>query len=95
MIEVSVRKDGVAVNGHSGYAESGKDIVCAGVSVLFQTMIQSIQRLTNDEITYKIVPGASNMAYRNLSEKAKSLVDFFFIGVSMIAEDYPEYVQIV
>jgi uncharacterized protein YsxB (DUF464 family) len=44
-----VTKDGdrtkIDVGGHSGYASAGKDIVCAGVSVLVQTMIMGLMAL--------------------------------------------------
>lgn len=95
MIEISVRRDGITVTGHSGYASAGSDIVCAGISTLFQTFIKAVLDLTDDRISYKIAPGASNITYRNLSEKAKTLVDSFFIGVTMIAGEYPDYVRIV
>lgn len=94
LIEVSVRKDRITVTGHSGYAASGSDIVCAGVSALFQTLTKSILELTNDRISYSIAPGTSNMTYGNLSEKSRTLVDSFFIGVSMVAGEYPDYVRI-
>lgn len=95
MIEVRVRKDGITLTGHSGYAASGNDIVCAGISTLFQTTIKSILDLTSDRISYSIAPGASNMSYGNLSEKSKTLVDSFFIGISMIADEYPDYVKLI
>ena len=50
MIAVSVRKDGIEISGHAGYAEAGKDIVCAGVTALTQTLIRSLEGLTSDEI---------------------------------------------
>lgn len=95
MIEVCVRKDGITVDGHAGYAQIGQDIVCAAVTTLTQTLIKSIEDLSDDRIKYSISPGWVDIHYRNLSEQSKTLVDSFFIGVSMIAGDYPEYVQIV
>lgn len=95
MIEVNVRKDGITVAGHARYASAGSDIVCAGVSTLFQTLIKAITGLTDDRISYTIAPGASNIKYGNLSEQSRTLVDSFFIGVSMIAGEYPDYVRIV
>ena len=94
MIAVSVRKDGIEINGHAGHAEIGKDIVCAGVTTLTQTLIRSMQGLTRDEIEYELSPGRADIHYRNLSEEGKLLVDSFFIGVCLIADDFPEYVRI-
>lgn len=94
MIEVSVRKGNITVTGHAGYALSGQDIVCSAISMLFQTMVASIEALTEDEIEYDINPGFSWMKYKNLSDTSKTLVDSFFIGICGLAEAYPENVTI-
>lgn len=95
MIEVSVRKDEVKVSGHANYAVQGFDIVCAGVTALTQTLIKSIEDLTEDKIEYEISPGRVDIKYRNLSEKSRTLVDSFFIGASMIADEFPDYLRIL
>lgn len=94
LIEVSVREDGIEIEGHAGYAEAGKDIVCAGVSALTQTLIKSIEDLTSDKIRYDIMPGKADIYFRNLSEAGKLLVDSFFLGICQIAAEFSEYVKI-
>lgn len=94
MIVVDVRKDGITVSGHAEYAEAGKDIVCASISILTQSLIKSMKDLTEDRINYEISPGRADIKYENLSEKSKNLVDSFFIGVCMIANKYPRNVTI-
>lgn len=94
MIEVRIRPERIKISGHAGYAEYGKDIVCAGVTALTQTLIQSIENLTDDKIEYRISPGKVEVEYRNLSEKSKTLVDSFFIGICLIAEEFPEHVKV-
>ena len=95
LIEVTVRKDEIKISGHSNYAVFGSDIVCAGVTALAQTLIKSIKDLTDDKIEYEISPGRVDIKYGNLSEKSKTLVDSFFIGICMIADEFPEYVRIM
>ena len=94
MIAVSVRKDGIEIHGHAGYAEAGKDIVCAGITALTQTLIRSMQGLTEDEIEYEVSPGRADIHLGNLSEEGKLLVDSFFIGICLIADEFSEYVRI-
>ena len=94
MIAVSVRKDGIQISGHADYAEAGKDIVCAGVTALMQTLIKSIGDLTRDEIEYEISPGRADIHCGNLSKEGKLLVDSFFIGVCQIADEFPDHVRI-
>lgn len=95
MIAVSVRLDGITIDGHAGYAEAGKDIVCAGVTALTENLIDSIESLTEDTIQYEISPGRIDIHYRNLSEGAKLLVDSFFLGISEITQDFPEHVKVI
>lgn len=95
MIAVSVRKDGIKIQGHAGYAENGKDIVCAGVTALTQTLIRSMENLTSDEIEYEISPGRADIHCGDLSEDSKLLVDSFFLGVCMIANEFPDHVRIM
>ncbi len=95
MTEVSVRKDGITVSGHAGYAEAGKDIVCAGVTTLTQTLISSLKELTANDIEYEISLGRADIYYRDLSEAGKLLVDSFFIGICRIADEFPDYVRIM
>lgn len=95
MIAVSVRLDGITVDGHAGYAEAGKDIVCAGVTALVENLIDSIEGLTVDTIQYEVSPGRADIHYKDLSEDGKLLVDSFFLGICGIEQDFPEHVKII
>lgn len=95
MIKASVRKDEITVSGHAYYAEAGKDIVCAGATALVQTLLSSLEALTEDKIEYDISPGRADIHCRNLSEAGMLLVDSFFIGICKIADEFPQYVKII
>lgn len=95
MIEVRIQEGEISVFGHSRYATHGYDIVCAGITSLTQTLVKSISDLTEDVIECDMQPGKARIKYRDLSEKSKTLVDSFFIGVCMIANEFPEYVRIM
>lgn len=95
MIVVDVRKDGITVSGHAGYAEAGKDIVCAGVTALVQGLIKSIEDLTSDQIQYDIAPGRADIQFKDLSGAGKLLVDSFFLGICLIADDFPEHIKLL
>ncbi len=95
LIEVKVRDHEITATGHANYAEYGKDIVCASVSMLLQNLIKSIHDLTDDKIEYDLKAGQAFIRYRDLSEKSKTLIDSFFIGICSIADAYPDYIWIV
>lgn len=99
MIEIKYTNNGntgcIEITGHANYAEHGKDIVCSAVSALSQTLIASIEKLEPEaDITYNMQPGFIKLIHGNLSEKMKTLIDSFFIGVKMVAEQYPDYVKV-
>lgn len=95
MITVNITQNGLTVDGHAGYAEIGKDIVCAAVSSLTQGLIHSLKALTDDEISYRVASGHAEITYKDLSERGKLLVDSFFIAVSDIQLTYgDDYVKI-
>jgi uncharacterized protein YsxB (DUF464 family) len=94
MTEVTRYKDRITIKGHSGYAPIGQDIVCAAVSVLVQTLIQSVEELTADKIEYSMSPGTVDIKFWCLSDPSKVLIDAFFIGIKGIAEAHPNNVRL-
>lgn len=94
MIDITDYNGRIKIMGHAGFAKPGEDIVCAGVSALAQTLIASIEQLTQDKIKYVVSPGTVDIKYGNLSEQAQVLVDSFFVGIQMIADEYPANVRL-
>lgn len=95
MIVINILEDEVSIKGHAGYAERGKDIVCAAISVLTQSLIRSIETLTTDRIEYKLSDGQAYIKFRNLSKTSNILINFFFIGIRDIEKEYPQNVKII
>lgn len=97
MIEITRSTDRIKISGHAGYAEPGKDIVCAGVSTLAQTLIASVEDLTEDTIEYVVDEQSAtiDIKFWNLSDRTKCLIDSFFIGVGMIADEYRNHVKVI
>ena len=95
MIEITRTKNGIKLRGHANYAPIGQDIVCAAVSVLIQTLVQSVQELTEDRIEYSMQPGAVDIKFWSLSEQSRVLVDSFFCGVCGVQEAHPEHVEVI
>lgn len=94
MITVDRYSDRITLRGHANYAEIGKDIVCSAVSVLVQTLIQSVETLTTDRIEYKMQPGTVDIKFWCLSDQSKVLIDAFFIGIKGVAEAHPDNVRL-
>lgn len=95
MIEITRTPDTITVCGHANFARHGKDIVCASISALAQTLIASLEDLTEDTFSYDLEAGNVEIVFeKNLSERAQLLVDSFFIGAGSIAAVYPRNVKV-
>lgn len=95
MIDVRAGPGSIIITGHANYAPMGKDIVCAAISALTQTLKVSVKELTEDKLEFAISPGRADIEYGNLSDKARLLVDSFLIGVNGVANEYPDNVRVV
>jgi uncharacterized protein YsxB (DUF464 family) len=77
--------------GHAGYAESGHDIVCAGVSVLVINTINSLETFTQDEIKLKIDEKKGLIEFRFVNPITKEgtlLMNSLELGLKGIRQDY-------
>ena len=81
--------------GHAGYAEKGKDIVCAAVSVLMQTLAYSVDA-GNTGNTFELSDGKNGnrlTVQAPMSVLNRDKFDLVVEGLIRLAENYPENVQ--
>ena len=77
--------------GHSGFAESGYDIVCASISILVINTINSLDSLVNEEMK---VEENSEDGYidckfiQKIDDRSKLLMDSMILGLQTIASEY-------
>ena len=92
---------GYRAEGHSGYAESGADIVCAGVSALTQSTLNGLQNVLKAPVMFeiddkmglleaKLTPEASNSQVK----EAQLLLQTLLQGLQAIQRSYPRNVRI-
>jgi len=105
MIEIKIERDArqsisaFAVAGHAGFAPYGSDIVCAAVSVLTQTAVIALARITGVEPEVQVEAGfiscrlPAGMA-GTAREKADVILAAMLIGLQEIAATYPERVRV-
>ena len=84
----------LVLRGHSGYSTEGTDIVCAAVSTLFLTLVNSVSEYTDDLVSVRGEPGDGDLIWRGkISDKGRLLLDSALLGLRDVAEQYPEYVS--
>lgn len=109
MIKVSIRNNAnrrylrLKVNGHSGQADIGQDIVCASASILAYTVAQIVKDMeAQDSFVVKpIIKLESGDA--TITCKCKTDIAYFEVfnalnvaqvGYSLLAHNYPQYVEL-
>ncbi len=96
----TVRKGGeivrIEVQGHSGYAEEGADIICAAVSTACQMTITGIEMQQLADVSYVIEDGFLSCDISPEREKgADLLLNSLMITIYEIAKQYRKYLFIL
>lgn len=91
MITIKLQDNGYAITGHAGYAEHGKDIICAAVSALNGSLIKWLESANIDYV----YSDDGKMVALVLDESARMCYDMVVTGFMTLAKEYPEYVRVV
>lgn len=106
MIKIIIYKDekhnifGLEVSGHANFDQKGKDIVCAGVSALTYTLINSMDillkihaecKLSNGYIKY-ILPKDLDV---EIFEKSQLIFNTIIVGFKNMKESYSSYIEVI
>ena len=101
MIKVEIFKEstdrivGFEVAGHSGTAEHGQDIVCAGVSSLAQTALLGLGEHLHRDMDYSVASGKLKMQLKGApDELTEAILQTMLLGLMEIAKLSPEGVRI-
>ena len=105
MINVKVHVDPfggyrlIEISGHAGYDEYGKDIVCAAVSALAQTMALGLEKVVGIKAKIKKKDGYFLLKIpKDLSaekaDKVNIIMETFILGIEDISKSYPSNIQV-
>lgn len=102
MITVDIIRDkdqkivGFEVNGHSGSAPHGEDIICAGVSALTQSALLGIASHLRRHTRWQAGDGLLSMHLSGKPDELTSAVlETMLLGLKEIAKSEPDHVRIV
>ena len=107
MTSVQVRRDekgvcGLTVEGHAGYARSGKDIVCAAASILITTCANALESVAHiipeldvQEERARIAVSLPHGLSAEEDHDARIILNTCLTGFEDIAAQYPRYLQII
>ena len=76
--------------GHAGYAEEGYDIICAAVSALIITTVNSLDAFTEEKIEVGEDDGYVSIHFKTNpnTERGKLLMDSLVLGLTEIEHSY-------
>lgn len=103
MIRVIVKKQrdsitGFRIEGHSGYAGHGSDIICSAVSALAITCVNSIEEFTEDRFSVETDEerGLVDLEVIAASAETQLLLRSMLLGIQGIETTYgSQYVMII
>ena len=91
----------VSVEGHSGFAEAGSDPVCAGISTLVYTLINSVLDEESDgrlKLCRKVIRDGFALLeiekFDFAKERTEGILSTFLTGAMMLQEGYPDYIRV-
>ncbi len=98
LIKASGFYAGYSVQGHSGFASAGEDIVCAAISCLTITCVNAIEDACGSPPVIRenvklasldvMIPASFSDVQR---QNAHAMMRFMVIGLTEIAEQYPKH----
>jgi len=104
MINITVHKtdktfDGFVVEGHAGYDEEGRDIICAAISILSTAALNSmnlVASIPEKNIIFDVDENTGFMKLHTLENNDKSDVIYrnFIVGVQLLLENYGDYITL-
>lgn len=90
---------GIEISGHSGYADEGSDIVCAGISALgdsFVMMAEDYNKSKNVSIKiYESDNGYIHILYYDPGAILRPAFDMLEMGLTSIRDQFPYNVEII
>lgn len=104
MITIQIDNEymGIRVEGHAGYDERGKDIVCAGVSALVRTWEACVEEFQKDGLlkSSKIdISDGKAYVFAEPMEIYRDGIEVAFMtikkGLFTLQRSLPEYIQLV
>ena len=86
---------GFEIEGHSGYAQSGEDIVCAAISSCAYMVANTATEIMKLDAEIEVEDGfMSFLLSQESAKKAADLISGFELHVKALEEQYPSFIAV-
>lgn len=87
------------MTGHAGYSEDENDIVCAAVSILAYTSLNSLKevaKISENDIIYNMNDddGLLEVFTNKINDESEVIYKNFIVGINLLLEDYGKYITL-
>jgi len=94
------RITGFSVSGHSGYAEAGKDIVCAAISAAVTMAEATINDVCGAKAKVRVKEDDARItlmlpASCDEEETVQAVLSGLMLTLISLREDYPDYIEVL
>ena len=94
------RITGFSVSGHSGYAEAGKDIVCAAVSAIVTMAEATINDVCGAKAKVRVKEDGARVtltlpASCDEEETVQAVLAGMMLTLAGLRDDYPDYIEVL
>ena len=94
------RITGFTVSGHSGYAEAGKDIVCAAISAVVTMAEATINEVCGAKAKVRVKEEDARITLTlptscDEEESVQAVLSGMMLTLISLREDYPDYIEVL
>ena len=83
---------GFIIEGHSGYAEEGSDVICASVSSAAYMAANTLTEIVGAQADINVDDGYLKLMIKSTTEKTEIILQGLELHISTLAQDYDEYI---
>lgn len=99
MIRVIVSKSNdvinkIVVTGHAEYDNTGKDLVCAGVSSIIFGGMNALDAIDNNQLEFEVLKNKVSVIVLSYNEDIQKLLKMLIIQLETIENSYKEHIKI-
>lgn len=105
MIHVLITRDNhkerwkISLKGHADYARRGEDIVCAGVSVLVQSIFNGLTEVLGYQLPYRMRDGYFSfqlpISYLEDDGRVKAMFDTLLLNLRDLEKTYKKHIKLI
>ncbi len=90
------RKVGFSISGHAGYAENGRDIVCAAVTSAVELCANGITEIIGVNADVAVNENEIILSLpQNSDERAYDFMEALFLHLNLLSQNYGKNVKVI